>query len=266
MSKPVCTVIGGTGFVGCAISAEARRRNYETRVVTLDNYDDLAGTACDLCINANGNSKKFLAREDPPLDFDLSVRAVMRALHDFPAAMNVHLSSIDVYPDTCNPQHNSETSPIDMEALSPYGTHKYMAELLTRHYAKEWLIVRMGGFVGPGLWKNSIYDMLTGKPLYVHPDSAYQYLHTADFARLLFDLIEQPLSGQIVNTAGAGTIRLSEAAEWLGSPLQTQHSDAVPEVYQVNIEYLQSMVDVPQTAETVHNFIQDVQQGKIYLS
>ena len=60
MSKR-CLILGGNGFVGSAIVLEAESRGYETLSATSDTYLDFKGVQVDLLINANGNSKKFLA-------------------------------------------------------------------------------------------------------------------------------------------------------------------------------------------------------------
>lgn len=259
-------VIGAKGFVGSAIVAEARKRGWSVSEVDVDTYEQQRGSTADVLINANGNSKKFLSREDPGLDFDLSVRSTARVLQDFPCARHVHLSTIDVYPDVHHPEANAEEAPIAIEDLSPYGAHKYLAEQLVRHFASDWLILRMGGFVGPGLRKNSIYDLLTGAPLWVHPDSRYQYQHTGFLARTLFDLLDTPCRKEIFNCAGAGTVSLREAAAWLGTEPVSIAEDGVPEHYEVNLDKLSNLIDIPSSQNTVQQFLSDVQRNQVVLS
>ena len=258
-----CLVLGGRGFVGSAIAREAQARGFATTIVDKDNYDACAGASVDVLINANGNSKKYLAAQDPCQEFDLSVHSVLRSLHDFKARLYVYLSTIDVYSDMRNPANNSEESPIDEKALSPYGFHKYLAEKLVRYYAPKWTIFRMGGFVGPGLWKNAIYDLLTGAPLKVHPDLACQHLHTHDLARLLFDVIKATPPRQIWNICGEGVVTAREVASWIpNAKAVTDVQGLSPEHYEVNVQKLGSVVSLPRTADTVKKFVQNVQSGK----
>lgn len=261
-----CIVIGAGGFLGSAVVAEAQLRGWRTIAVTRENYAHYRGTPCDLLVNANGNSKKFLARENPPLDFDLSVRSVHAVLHDFKPAMHVHLSTIDVYSDVKNPANNREDSPIDPDRLSPYGFHKLLAEQLVRHYAPGWLVLRLGGFVGPGLRKNSIHDMLSQLPLRVHPDSSYQYQDSRFVASLAFDLPARNCRNQIVNCAGDGLLSLREIAAMipnynLAAPPESAPA-APPERYEANIEKLKSLASVPRTRDTVAGFIARVVNGE----
>jgi nucleoside-diphosphate-sugar epimerase len=258
-----CGVLGGKGFVGSGLVEIARQRGYDVTAIDVDEYQANVGKSFDLFINANGNSKKFLAAENPSLEFDLSVRSVARSLQDFKSGLCVHLSTIDVYPNHENPSANEETAPIDISAVSPYGLHKFMAEQLVRFYAKRWLIFRMGGFVGSGLWKNSIYDLIKKKPLRVHPDSVYQYLHKLDLARAIFTVIEKGVEGELFNIAGTGLISLREAAaEVPGYQFAPDAETMKRETYEVSTKKLSALAPLPRSADTVKTFIRDVLSGK----
>ena len=255
-----CLVLGGKGFVGSAIVAAVRQRGYRTTVVDQDEYAAAVGTACDLLINANGNSKKFLAAKDPKLEFDLSVRSVLRSLHDFKAGRYIFLSSMDVYfPHVCEPGENVETASLDVAQQSPYGFHKSVAEELVRFYAPDWLIFRMAGFIGRGLWKNSIHDLLTGQPLRVHPDSSYQYLDTAELARVVLDMAEKTdVRKEIFNIAGAGLVSLREVAGWIPGCRLDPAWDALPlERYELNTAKLRRWARLPPTRAAVQLFVQE---------
>lgn len=256
-------VIGGKGFVGSAIVRALQARDADVTVIDKDEYADCVGQSFDILINANGNSKKYLSRKEPANEFDLSVRSVMRSLHDFQYGLYVHLSTIDVYPDHENPANNHENVPIDVKQLSPYGLHKYMAEELVRYYAPRWFVFRMAGFVGPGLWKNSIYDLLTGTPLRVNLDSAYQYLHTSQLAQGILDTIERAPEGQTFNITGNGVVKLRDIAALVPDQPATVLDANVPaEHYEVNLEKISKWVDLPQTRDAVAAFIEGVQSGK----
>ncbi len=252
-------VLGSAGFVGTAIVAEARARGLRAHELDRDTYRP--GLAARWLINANGNSKKFLAREQPALEFDLSVRSVMQSLHDFRVERYCFLSTIDVYDNVSDPACNAEDAPIRRDRLTAYGLHKLLAEDLVRHHAPQWLILRMGGFVGPGLRKNSIYDLLKGRPLRVHPDSRYQYQHTRALAATALDLLQAGAAREIWNAAGDGTISLREIAEWIpGAHLPAP--EGRPEHYEVNLAKLKALRPVDSTRETVRRFVQDVREGR----
>lgn len=261
-----CLLIGGHGFVGRGIATAARARGWVVDIVSRQNYAAQKGAACDVLINANGNSRKYLATQDPALDFDLSVRSVQRTLTDFTAATYVFLSSIDVYNDVANPENNSEDKIIDPTRLSTYGFHKHLAEQIVQHHRSDALIIRMGGFVGPGLWKNPIYDLLTGAPLRVHPDSQFQYLHTEEFGRILLELVARNLQGQIINVAGDGLVSIRDIASMIPDcQLPDQENDLDLQRYEITIRKLNNQLSVPSSQQTIRSFLEDVAQGRSHL-
>ncbi len=257
-----CIVLGGKGFVGSAIVRQARERGYSVRVVGREDYDQWVGSACDLLINANGNSKKFLGRENPALEFDLSVRSVLKSMCDFKVGLYVYLSTMDVYPDVSDPALNHEDVAIDSTRQSPYGFHKYLSEQIVRRYAGRWLIFRMAGSVGPGLWKNSIFDLLNGQPLRVHPDSEYQYLHTDDLARAILAVAETGATQQVFNIAGRGLISLRQVARMIPQCRLDAAWETLPrERYEMNVEKLGRLCPLPRTEDALTAFLKAASAG-----
>jgi nucleoside-diphosphate-sugar epimerase len=249
-------VLGGEGFVGSAVVRVAKKRGHSVHAVTRRNYGRFRGRPCDLLINANGNSKKFLADKDPAAEFDASVVSVQRSLLDLPCKRYVYLSSIDVYPCVDDPRHNHEETVILPEQLSRYGLHKFLAEQLVRRYAKRWLIIRMGGMVGEGLWKNSIHDLLHGQPLRVHADSRYQYMLTDDMARIVLALTRKHPANGVFNVCGDGCVSLREAASLIPA-CRVKYATGNPprEHYEINLTKLRAWVKVPRTSATVRAFV-----------
>ncbi len=259
-----CLVLGGHGFVGQAVVAVAKAKGYHVTAVSRDNYESVKGATCDVLVNANGNSRKFLARENPPADFQASVESVLHSLMDFKTDRYIFLSSIDVYSNVRDPEANRESTSIDPSQLSPYGLHKFMAEQLVRYYQPEAVILRMGGFVGPGLWKNPIFDLITGQQLRVHPDSAYQYMPTAELARIVFELIETNMRSECFNVAGSGTVRIREIAEMIPDCALSDQGDwSDPEHYEINTDKLSALTVLPESRYSVERFISDVVSGRI---
>jgi len=247
-------ILGGGGFVGSAFVRACEKYGWEHRVVTRANYSSYVGASCDVFINANGNSRKNLAVKSPIVDFDASVRSVRASLSDFKFGTYVLLSSCDVYPDCSSPRLTTEATTIDVAGQSPYGFHKYIAELAVRHAASRWLVTRLGGFVGPGLWKNAIYDILSGGPLWLDPDSELQFLFTDDAARIIFELVRADVVNDIVNVCGKGTIPLREVAAAAGNDMPVQPGS--PRIiYDVSTSKLEGVMSVPETRRTVLDFV-----------
>ena len=76
-------ILGGNGFVGSAYARYCAAKGLPHQVITRENFARFESTACDVLINANGNSRKFLADREPLHEFDLSVRSVAASLAAF---------------------------------------------------------------------------------------------------------------------------------------------------------------------------------------
>ena len=249
-------VLGGAGFVGSAYVRLFNRLGLEHRAVTRANYGELAGTACELFINANGNSRKFLADRDPCADFDASVVSVQRSLEDFKAERYVFLSSGDVYASQADPADTDPAQVIDVRRLSRYGLHKHLAEQLVRGVHPHALVIRMGGFVGPGLRKNPIFDLLHDADVWLTPDSELQYIHTDSAAALVWALCRQGVEDRVVNLGGQGVVRLADVAARLGRPGRFR-SDARRVRFELDIGELAGLTnaEIPQSSAEVAAFL-----------
>ena len=249
-------ILGGKGFVGSAFARYCVQHGIEHADISRENYGDYRGRRCEFFVNANGNSRKFRAQERPLDEFDESVRSVRASLVDFHADCYVYLSSCDVYADCSSPQVTAEDSRVDVVAQSPYGFHKYLAEQCVRHAAGRWLVLRLGGLVGPEMKKNAIFDILRGCPLRLDPKSELQYLSTDDAARLAFELFDRRLHGQIFNVCGQGVISLQDVVDAVGHRVEV-----LPESrrvrYSVAVEKLARLVPIPETRATVLRFLQE---------
>lgn len=251
-------LIGVNGFVGSAFSRYFHEAGVDFQPITRQNYADYVSTRCDVLINANGNSRKYLAAQDPRLDFKLNVQSTIDSLVDFDCDLYVLLSSLDVYNDVSDPNNNHEAAPIRPEELSNYGFSKYLAELCVKKYSRNWLIVRLCGMVGEGLKKNPIYDLLHSQPIRVSPHSKYHYLNTEDVAKLVYRLISDGHRNQIFNVCSDGVIALSEVQALLGMP--SEENDTKTEHYNVNIHKLKSLYDVPSATSSIRAFLNEYKE------
>jgi nucleoside-diphosphate-sugar epimerase len=209
---------------------------------------------CDVLINANGNSKKFLAKDDPKLEFQASVASVRNSLVDFKFKKYVFLSTSDVYPDCSAPALTDEDMLLPVDRQSPYGFHKHMAELCVRHAARDWLIVRQGGFVGPGMKKNAVFDVLNGEKLWVHPDSRFQFIGTEDSAKIVMQLVHDGVSNEVFNLSGSGTISVQDIMRMAGRSIPSI-ADATPVHCEMSLAKISRHCKVPSTEASVKAFL-----------
>jgi len=252
------TLIGANGFVGTGLRLFlAAQPGVEVLAVNRQNYEALKGTRADVTIDSSGNSKKFLSDQQPLLDLDLSVVHRLRTLQDFPAALQVHISSVDAYDQLDSQETTAESARINVAANSNYGVHKVLAEQIVQHYAADWLILRLAGMVGPALRKNPVFDILNGQPLRIHPDSRYQFMHTAEVARILWALIQSPSRKEIFNVCGDGLVSPREIAALAGKPMDLSllPANAAPRIVDINIQKLKEFTRVETSAEAITRFL-----------
>jgi nucleoside-diphosphate-sugar epimerase len=249
-------IIGGNGFVGSAFGRLFVSKGIPHRVIDRDNYHIFRDEPCDVLINANGNSKKFLADLHPVAEFDASVRSVIESLTSFRFGHYVYLSSGDVYPDQDDPFSTLENQPIEVERQSRYGLHKHIAEQIVRRYAQSWLIMRMGGFVGPNLKKNAIFDMLSGSPLWLTPDSELQFIHADSAAEIVWELVRKQVSNEVVNLGASGVVNLGHLHSRLRS-MSEFRDDARKVRFELSLDKLSSLLGrtPPKSEQEVARFI-----------
>jgi nucleoside-diphosphate-sugar epimerase len=250
-------IVGGKGFVGSGFVRLFEKLKLEYAVITRDNYRNFADTGCDVLINANGNSGKLLAMREPLADFDANVRVTRALLEDFKCGFYIHLSSCDVYPDCSGPESTREDTPIDLSRQSPYGFHKLLAEQCVRHRHRDWLIIRQGGFVGPGMKKNAVYDILYGDKLWLHPESELQFMHTDDSAELIWNVYRQGVRNEIFNLCGCGLVKLRDVMRWSKRNVVIDASAQLIQ-YNVSINKLKKYVTVPESEISVYNFVENI--------
>lgn len=252
-------VIGGRGFIGAAFVRLLSQIGHEVVVIGRENWALAEGTACDVLIYAAGNSRKYLAERDPRSDFDANVRDLYRALETVRAPHFVLISSADVYPDQSSPALTPEALVIDPALCSRYGLHKHLAEQLLMGAHSAWLIVRMGGVVGPGLWKNAIFDMLNDQPVRLDPESELQFIGVDTAARIIWNLVRGGIVNQVVNLGAHQPVHLGRLHRRLGSasPFLARAPRIRYEVSLAKIEML-AAARMPNGGDEVEAYLQSI--------
>lgn len=249
-------LLGHRGLLGSAFASYLiRQADVELIRVDSSTYRDVRGIRSDVVINANGSSNRPLATADPLASFRLNDEATLASLIDLPTELYIHISTIGVYLDPRDISANVESAPLDPLRMSNYGRFKWIAELLVRAHAKKWVIARVGPVVGPGLRKNSVYDLLAKRTLFFSPESELPYVDTRDVARIVWSLRQVP--NEIVNVAGAGYVKLSELAIKLGVDLSPSLWDLPRDDWAVDISKLMGHTTVPRSWDTVERFTQE---------
>jgi nucleoside-diphosphate-sugar epimerase len=246
-------LIGSTGFIGSAFARALEARS--VKFIALER-DAIYNQLVDVVIDANGNSKKFIAEKHPHFDFQSSVASVSSRLTSLRYSTYVYLSSGEVYGVDQYVSNSSEDVCILEPARSYYGMHRRLAEFLVGAHAKRNFIFRLGGFTGNGLRKNPVYDIVNGNALFVHPDSAFQFMDVDFAANLMLDLLFEAPPG-VYNICGRGTLKVSQMLAILNPRLQPFFQADRMEHHELNLAKLEfySKKSIPSTKDCILNML-----------
>lgn len=224
-SVSLILVTGARGAIGQHVVAEARRRGHrviglghgawtgEPGLPAIDGWisggvdtDNLAilmrrEGKPDAVVHLAGGALVGPSIAHPGEDFRRTVESAQRLLEwlrlDAPRTPLVMASSAAVY-------GNAHAEPIEEDTeyapASPYGTHKAMAEMLVRSYARQFgqpaAIVRLFSVYGSGLRKQLIWELGNRLARGEHDwtlggtgSEQRDFLHIADAARMLLDAV-----------------------------------------------------------------------------
>ncbi len=253
-------IIGFEGFVGSAFfEVFSEPKGWGAVGIERGNYNSFCGSKFDLLINANGNSSKRLADQQPEKDWEMNVEATKRFLRDFPCKHYLHVSTIEVYNDKSSAEQTREEVPIDLAKLSNYGKSKYAAEQIAKTHP-SFMILRLAGMVGKNMKKGPAYDILYSGRLYISENSCLHFMGTRDVALIARKLCESGRWNQIYNVVGKGSLRLSQFAKIAGVRIKNAGSETM--VFNVSCEKLAKEIPVPSSLETVEKFCRSFKEGK----
>lgn len=219
-----------------------------------ENYHTYVGRLFDILINANGNSKRFWANSHPVEDFIASTESVYKSIFDFKCGLYIYISSSDVYSDHTSPRYTLEDAPTTPDALTPYGFHKYLSELLIKKYVKNYLILRSSMVLGKNFKKGPFYDILHKKKLYIAENSRLQLITTVEIAKIINSLVDKHLWQQVYNAGGVGTFCFRDIHSYFNMPV-TFSKDSEKQIYEMNIAKLLKIYPVKTSVEYLRDFI-----------
>ena len=222
-----------------------------------ENYFTHVGSTFDIVINANGNSKRFWANSHPVEDFIASTESVYKSVFDFTYDVYVYISSSDVYNNHTRPRYTTEDTPIKPDALSAYGLHKYLSEIIIRKHVKKYLILRSAMILGKNLKKGPLYDVTHNIPLYVTKDSMIQMITTKEIAHIICTLIDTNVTREVLNMGGSGSFLFRELDQYI-SGLCAYRTDAEKQLYEMNVEKLKKIYPVKTSQEYLLQFLHEM--------
>lgn len=257
MTRPSCLIIGGTGFVGSAIAKAAVQRGWDVQAVGRESYRAVRGSRFDFVINANGNSSRFRANQDPQFDFEASVSSVHRSIVDFRYDVYALISTVDIYNDPSREEMTAEDIRIDVESLPPYGMHKRLAELFVMRHCRRWQIFRLAQMVGDGLKKGPIHDLLNGNPLWISDDSRLHYMNTLNVARIVLDVLERQRVSEVYNVCGRGSVEFRRVIDLLmDGRREVVQAAGERQTYRIQTKKIEQLYPIPESWDEVSTFVE----------
>lgn len=232
-------ILGGSGLLGSDL-VRFLSEDYTVEAITRENYKKKKGIEYDVLINANGNSSRFWANNNPVEDFVASTLSVYQSIIDFHFKFYVYISSPDVYLNHSGPKHTKETQVIEPNKLQPYGFNKYLSELIVKKYTEKLLILRCAMVLGTKLKKGPFFDLRERKPLFVTPKSQLQLITTHAIAQILEKLFKKGISNDTINVGGLGSFAFDRLDSYFHGKIQISPK-AERQIYEMNVTKIQRL-------------------------
>jgi len=254
-------VLGGRGMLGSDL-VEFLSERYKVTIIDRDNYDQYKGKSFDVLINANGNSRKFWADQNPFLDFEASTISVVKSLFNFKFKKYIYISSVYLYEDFSQKEvkvftkEAFEDKDLNIIKLSPYSLHKYLSEQIVKRYASDYLIMRCSMMIGKRAKKGPIFDILNDQPLFITLSSKLQLITTEAVANALHVLISKNKKGEIFNIGGNGAFDFKKAEKYFSRKIKVSPGAKKQEIEQ-NIYKLSKFFKLKTSEEYLKEFIKN---------
>lgn len=224
------------------------RRKFRVTPIHKENYQACVGKSFDIIINANGNSKRFWANQNPLNDFIASTVSVYQSIFDFYSDIYIYISSPDVYEDHTGPEHTKEIMEINPKNLKPYGLHKYLSELIVKKYKEKFLILRSSMILGTNVQKGPIYDAIHNHSLFITLNSRLQLITTRAIAEIIETLLENSVTGDTINIGGVETFAFAKIREYINRQVQISPK-AETQIYEINVKKIKRLYPDLKTSE-----------------
>lgn len=243
-------IIGSKGFIGthCVNYFQKKCEVWEcdvflecdkTRYIYIDpvesNFNGIfQKNKFDVCINCSGAANVPYSLEKPLVDFQLNTVNVFKILDSIrrfnPECKYINLSSAAIYG---NPSFIPILEDASSRPVSPYGTHKEMAEMICDEFHQFWNIktvcLRIFSAYGPGLKKQLLWD-LSQKiknddliELFGTGEETRDFIYIDDLVQLIECVINKSeFSGEHINAANGKQIKVSTVAYLMKKALNSE--------------------------------------------
>jgi nucleoside-diphosphate-sugar epimerase len=201
-------IYGHQGFVGSTLLSSHHLSGHDVypihRHMGVPSVEEI-----DVIINCAGNSQRFLAYSNMEYDLLNTIQPVIRLVERNKFHRFIQISSVDA------------NGALDrtIGTRNPYGISKALADKLVRQYCTHnSLIIRPTSLLGAGMKKGVLYDMLTGKPVYLNPSSCLQFVTVNELAKFIRHMLEnKPGAHDIITFTGTGNVGVHELEHLTGN-------------------------------------------------
>ena len=185
-------VAGAAGFVGSQISqAVTGSGRYRLIPVVRGDSAEERFARADVVVHAANPAGRFQAHQNPLRDFQETVEKTAQLLAAARSKPFVLISSL-----SCRTQLDTS-----------YGRHRRACELVALSVGA--LVVRLGPMFGGGRTRDSLHDILAGRPVFVAAETRYAYADVAWVGRRIVDMLETP-GGGIREIGARNAVRLAD--------------------------------------------------------
>ncbi len=235
-------IIGSCGFIGSYCLNHLEAKGYSIFGADINYIDPKSGyyildqnnpdfqkifqdQLFDVCINASGAASVPFSIEKPMLDFELNTGNIVKILEAIrihaPNCYFINFSSAAIYG---NPEYLPVVESMKPSPMSPYGWHKYYAELICEEYASFFGIkssnLRIFSAYGPRLKKQFFWDLYnklkTDEDLVLlgTGNESRDFIFVEDIAKCVELIIEnRQHNPQIINVASGIETSIRSAAQ-----------------------------------------------------
>ena len=191
-------ITGADGFIGKNLCQTLENRGYQLIKYDIDNLDIRnkieISDEIDVIYHLAALNKPYLSKINPVETFKANVLGtlnLLEAIRNSNVKKIIFASSILVYKDLIK---TKETDSVGYNSIYPYGLEKLIGEEYIKMYSDlfgiDYVIFRISGVYGPGMYKNPIFDIIQGFQnnkikLYVNRNSVYNFIYIDDMVNAL---------------------------------------------------------------------------------
>ena len=128
----------------------------------------------------------------------------------------IYISTIYTYKNLTKENKTFENINKDTDNISPYGLNKRIAELYVKKLSSNYLIFRLPFVVGPGLKRNSVYDLTHYKKTFYTFNSQINWIHTDTIAKNVITILKKKVNKQTFNLVSKDSITIDKVIKLCG--------------------------------------------------